>query len=62
MNTYRLDSKTSARIENVFGRFVLVGTPKTFEAHGERRIAYTVRKPNGTKCHHFIQFSNGQII
>ncbi len=62
MNTYRIDSKTAASIESIFGKFVLVGTPKAYEAHGERRIAYTVRKPKGSKRYHFVQFSNGQII
>jgi len=62
MSTYHIDSKTAAGIESIFGKFVLVGTPKSYEAHGERRIAYTVRKPKGQKCHTFIQFSNGQII
>lgn len=60
--TFHIDSKTTARIESIFGKFVLVGTPKTYEAHGERRTAYTVRKPKGTKCSTFIQFSNGVII
>ena len=60
--TFHINSKTASAIENVFGKFVLVGTPKTFEAHGEIRTAYTMRKPKGTKCSTFIQFSNGVII
>lgn len=62
MATFNLNSSTTKSIENIFGKFVLVGTPKTFEAHGEIRTAYTVRKPKGTKCSTFIQFSNGVII
>ena len=62
MSNFNLNSKTTKSIENIFGSFILVGTPKTFEAHGEIRTAYTVRKPKGTKCSTFIQFSNGVII
>lgn len=57
---YRLDSKTTKAITEVFGAFELVGTPKTFEPTPvTRRCIYTVRKPSGTKCYQVIQYETG---
>jgi hypothetical protein len=60
---YHLNTQTTAAINEAFGAFELVGTPKSFEPfEGDRRTIYTVRKPSGTKCYQVMQFSNGRVI
>jgi hypothetical protein len=58
---YHIKSRTRNQIMEVFGNFELVSY-NTFEAHGELRTRYTVKKPRGSKLYHLIQYPKGTIV
>lgn len=60
--TYRANSKTQSKLNAAFGFAVDVVSASTFEAHGERRTRYTVKRPNGAKLYHAMMLANGSVI
>ncbi len=52
---------TKNKLANAFGFNVEIISSSTFEAHGEKRIRYTAKRPNGKKYYHAIMYSNGFI-
>lgn len=58
---FHISSKTTARIEEVVGRFVLVSF-NCFTVDDETRTRYTVTKPNGKKHIHLIQYASGVVV
>lgn len=61
MSEYRLKSTTQAALDSAFGfRVDYVGS-KTFDAHGEKRCIYTVKRPNGSKHLHAVMYANGSV-
>lgn len=62
MSNYIACSQTISKLEQAFGFKVEVLSSANFEAHGERRIRYTVKRPNGEKHYHAIMLANGSVI
>lgn len=58
---YIAKRETIKKLENAFGFPVEVVSSNNFEAHGEIRTRYTVKRPNGSKFYHAIMFKDGTI-
>ena len=59
---YIAKNETISKLEKAFGFKVEVISSANFEAHGERRIRYTVKRPAGDKQFHAIMLSNGSVL
>ena len=51
MSKYHVGHKTLQQLSAAFGFDVEVLGSKTFQAHGERRAIYSVKRPNGKKTY-----------
>jgi hypothetical protein len=56
-----ISQQTSRKIQELVGNFVLVSV-SSFEAHGQNRTRYTVRKPAGAKLIHLIGHDTGAVV
>lgn len=53
---------TIQALRAAFGFDINIVSSNTFDAHGEKRARYTVRRINGKKLYHAIMFPNGEIV
>ena len=59
---YIAKNETIKKLEKAFGFAVEVVSSNNFEAHGEIRTRYTVKRPNGSKFYHAIMLKNGSVV
>lgn len=59
---YIAKQSTIKALKEAFGFDVEVVSSKAFEAHGERRTRYTVKRPTGSKAYHAIMYTNGSVV
>ena len=55
-------SATQQKLDKAFGFNVVALSSSNFEAHGELRTRYTVKRPNGKKLLHAIMYANGSVV
>lgn len=55
-------STTARKLNTAFGFPVVAIGMTNFEAHGERRTIYTVKRPTGSKTYRAVQYANGMMI
>lgn len=59
---YIAKNDTIKKLEKAFGFSVEVVSSANFEAHGEIRTRYTVKRPNGAKFYHAVMLQNGTVL
>ena len=59
---YIAKNSTIKALEQAFGFSVEVISSSNFEAHGEIRTRYTVKRPNGSKFYHAIMLQDGSVL
>ena len=50
------------KLKKAFGFEIKLVSTNKFEAHGETRTRITVKRPNGKKFYHAIQYGNGEVV
>jgi hypothetical protein len=57
---YHISQQTKQKIEEEVGEFILVSL-SVFEVRGKNRTRYTVKKPQGQKMIHLVEYEEGVI-